>query len=62
MVEHLTSAVVSVGQTHMHYVSENGSVLAYLGGKWQAEVLAEMLAKVLEEEEVREEEKQGAGR
>ena len=49
-------AVVSVGQTHMHYVSENGSVLTW-GGKWQPEVLAGMLAEVLEEEEVREEEK-----
>jgi hypothetical protein len=33
VVEHMNSAVVSVGQTHMHYVSENGSVLAWSEGK-----------------------------
>ena len=33
------------------------TVVSLLGGEWQAEVLAEMLAEVLEEEEVREEEK-----
>jgi hypothetical protein len=33
VIQHLTSAVVAVGPTHVHYISEDGSVLAWGEGR-----------------------------